>query len=88
MCALPNRLNSKIIAREKTVIGFARQKSCADFDDQNVVPCRLIDVFRAHLMTTPIQDEIWVFVADPIRIDLRIFNSWVNGVKGMSDNYQ
>jgi hypothetical protein len=33
-------------------------------------------------MTAPNQDEIWVFVADPIRIDLRIFNSWVNGVKG------
>jgi hypothetical protein len=32
-------------------------------------------------MTAPNQDEIWVFVADPIRIDLRIFNSWVNGVK-------
>jgi len=38
-------------------------------------------------MAAPSQDEIWVFVADPIRIDLRIFNSWVNGVKGRALEY-
>jgi hypothetical protein len=52
----------------------AQKKAGQITDDFNLDP--------ALSMASPNADEIWVFIADPLRINLRIFNSWVCGLKG------